>query len=451
VLFPNDFVWGAAAAAYQIEGAYNEDGRGLSVWDAFAHRPGQVYNGDTGDTACDHYHRYKDDVALVREIGLRAYRLSLSWSRILPTGVGLPNQAGLGFYDRLIDDLLANDIQPYVTLFHWGFPLALYYRGGWLNRDSADWFAEYTQTVMQTLGDRVRCWMTLNEPAVFTVLGHLTGGHAPGDRLTSADGFRIAHHVLLAHGKASQVIRAHRPDAQISMAANGRIGIPQTTSEADTAAARAFMFDTTAPQLWHMNWWTDPVMFGQYPAEGLKTVEALLPAGYEQDLPTIHQKLDYFSLNCYSGTPVRAGENGGFEEIKRYTGAPVTAFHWHITPEMLYWGPKFLYERYQLPILISENGLSNTDWVSLDGKVHDPQRIDYMARHLQQFSRSYQDGTQIAGYLHWSIMDNFEWAEGMKHRFGLIHVDYRDQKRTLKDSAHWYKEVIRTNGGCIQE
>lgn len=449
--FPSNFVWGAAAASYQVEGAYAEDGRGLSVWDAFAHRPGQIYNGDTGDVACDHYHHYKEDVALMRQIGLQAYRLSLSWSRILPEGVGMLNEAGLAFYDRLIDELLANNIQPYVTLFHWDFPLALYYRGGWLNRDSADWFAEYTQVVVRALGDRVRFWMTMNEPSVFTVLGHLAGIHAPGDRLSPADGYRIAHHVLMAHGKASQVIRAERPDAQISMAANGRIGIPETESEADINAARAYTFDTTAdPSLWFINWWTDPVMFGTYPAEGLKTVAPMLPAGFEQDLPTIHQPLDYFGLNVYAGNVVKATADGGIGEIPKYTGKPVTLFHWDITPEVLYWGPRFLHERYKIPVLITENGLSNPDWVSLDGKVHDPQRIDHMERHLLQFSRAHQDGVPLAGYLHWSIMDNFEWAEGMKHRFGLIHVDFRNQQRTLKDSALWYQDVIRTNGDVLR-
>ena len=447
--FPEKFVWGAAAASYQVEGGYNADGRGLSVWDMFAHRPGSVHNGDTGDVATDHYHRYKEDVGLMRDIGLQAYRLSLSWSRILPDGVGYLNEPGLEFYDRLIDELLANNIQPYVTLYHWDFPLQLYYRGGWLNRDSSDWFAEYAQIVVRALGDRVRFWMTMNEPSVFTVLGHLSGIHAPGDRLGAAEGFRIAHHVLMAHGKASQVIRALRPDAQISMAGNGTVGIPATRSEADIAAARKHMFDTTEPSLWNLNWWSDPAMFGHYPAEGLKAVESMMPAGFEKDMEIIHQPYDYFGLNCYWGDEVSAGADGKVEFVPKYSGHPITAFHWPVTPDALYWGPKFLYERYKLPVLITENGLSNSDWVSLDGKVHDPQRIDHMARYLGAFSRAYQDGVEVAGYLHWSIMDNFEWEEGMKHRFGLIHVDYRDGKRTLKDSAHWYKEVIRSNGESL--
>jgi beta-glucosidase len=449
MVFPKDFVWGAAAAAYQIEGAYNADGRGLSVWDDFAHRPGKTYNGHTGDVACDHYHRYPEDVTLMYEIGLAAYRLSLSWSRILPQGIGSVNEKGLAFYDRLIDELLANNIEPYVTLFHWDLPLALYQRGGWLNRDSSDWFASYAEAVARVLGDRVRFWMTMNEPSVFTVLGHLFGIHAPGDQRSPAEGFRIAHHVLMAHGKASQALRAAHPGSQISMAGNGRIGIPQTRSQSDIDAARKYTFDTTNPELWQLNWWTDPVMFGSYPAEGLKTVEAILPAGFEKDMPVIHQPYDYFGLNVYWGDYVSADANGGCVPTPKYAGSPITAFHWDITPEVLYWGPIFLYERYKLPIVITENGLSNSDWVSLDGRVHDPQRIDYTQRHLLQLSQAHQDGAAIAGYFHWSIMDNFEWAEGMKHRFGLIHVDYQTQKRTLKESAYWYRDVIRSNGGSL--
>lgn len=449
--FPQEFVWGAAAASYQIEGGYDADGRGLSVWDAFAHRPGQVFNGDTGDAACDHYHRYREDVGLMRQIGLQGYRLSLSWSRILPEGVGFLNEPGLEFYDRLIDELLANNIQPYVTLFHWDFPLKLYYRGGWLNRDVSDWFAEYTEIVVRALGDRVRHWMTVNEPSVFTGLGHLMGIHAPGDRLTPADGLRIAHHVLMAHGKAAQVIRAHRPDARISIASNCTIGIPLIETPTEIEAARQYTFDATSDPIWRHNWWNDPIMFGAYPADALKVFEPMMPAGFEKDLPIIHQPHDFFGLNCYWGDPGSIGAEGKFQPAPRHTGAPLTAFHWDVTPDVLYWGARFLYERYQVPIIVTENGLSLSDWVAVDGKVHDPQRIDFTTRYLRSFERAGQDGARIGGYFHWSIMDNFEWAEGMKHRFGLIHVDYRDFKRTLKDSAYWYQEVIRTNGACLHD
>lgn len=445
--FPENFVWGAAAASYQIEGAYNEEGKGLSVWDMLSHRPNSVYNGDTGDVACNHYHLYKDDVKLMRELGLQAYRLSISWPRVLPQGVGQVNEAGLAFYDALIDELLANNIQPYVTLFHWDFPLALYHRGGWLNRDSADWFAEYTDVMVRALGDRVKNWITINEPAVFTVLGHLQGIHAPGDRLGMPEGLRIAHHVLLANGKATPIIRDS--GGKTGIASNGNIGIPATDSEQDIAAARDYMFDTTNLTLWQQNWWCDPVMFGHYPEEGITRFGHLMPDGYEQDLPIIHQKFDFFGLNTYWGDVIRAGDGGQPEHPDKPIGHPLTMFHWHVTPDALYWGPRFLYERYGLPIIITENGLSNPDWVHRDGKVHDPQRIDYTARYLSAFSRAHDDGVAIGGYFHWSILDNFEWAEGMKHRFGLVYVDYATQQRIPKDSAYWYRDVIQSNGATL--
>ena len=453
MVFPSTFVWGAAAASYQIEGAVEEDGRGLSVWDAFARRPDKVYQGHTGDVACDHYHRYQEDARLMREVGLQAYRLSLSWSRILPEGVGAVNHAGLDFYDRLIDELLKNNIQPWVTLFHWDLPLALYRRGSWLNRESADWFAEYAEVVVRKLGDRVSNWMTLNEPAVFTVLGYLQGIHAPGDILARADGFRIAHHVLMAHGRAAQVIRAHGAEkTRVGIASNGRVGIPRTNSAADIEAARKFMFDmSNGFDLWYQNWWCDPIMFGAYPADGLAAVAPLMPAGFEKDLAVINQPFDFYGLNIYHGTYVSAGEDGNPVAEPWYVGYPLTAFYWQITPECLYWGPRLLHERYNLPVVITENGLANTDWVHVDGKVHDPQRVDYTKRHLLEFSRAYQDGTPIGGYFHWSILDNFEWAEGMKQRFGLIHVDYRTQERILKDSAYWYRDVIQSNGESLYE
>ena len=447
--FPKGFVWGAAAASYQIEGAYADDGRGLSVWDAFSHRAGKVYNGETGDVACDHYHRYKEDVALMREIGLKAYRLSISWSRIMPEGVGTVNQAGLDFYDKLIDELLANDIQPYVTLFHWDLPLALHHRGGWLNRFSFDWFADYTRVVVARLGDRVRNWMTFNEPSVFTMLGYVSGIHAPGDQIAEGEKYRIAHHVLMSHGKSSQMIRAHVPNAKIGIAANGTMGIPATSSQADIDAARNFMFDASEDQsLWLTNWWSDPIMFGAYP-KGVEKIAEYLPPTWEEDLSVIHQPFDFFGLNVYWGDYVSAGEDGKPQMQGKYPGYPVTAFQWHVTPEVLRWGPRFLYERYKLPIYITENGLSNSDWVALDGKVHDPQRIDFTQRYLQQLSMAGDDGVALGGYFHWSIMDNFEWAEGMRQRFGLVHVDFRTQKRTLKDSAYWYRDVIRANGSNL--
>ncbi len=447
--FPEGFVWGAAAASYQIEGAAFEDGKGLSVWDEFSRWEGKVWNGHTGDVICDHYHRYAEDVALMKQIGLQAYRLSLSWPRVLPEGTGQVNPAGLDFYDRLIDELLDAGITPYVTLFHWDYPYELYCRGGWLSPDSPDWFAEYTTVVANKLGDRVKYWMTHNEPAVFVAVGHQEGRHAPGLKLPFNQILRMSHNVLLAHGKAVQALRAQVPDAQIGAAIVAKVAMPVTEQPADIDAARRFMFEIKRPDLWHHNWWSDPMLRGEYPADALALYGAMMPEIKPGDMETIHQPLDFYGMNAYNGAYVRAGADGEPEVVQQPMGFPITVFHWPMTPEVLYWGPRFLWERYGLPIVITENGLSNTDWVALDGRVHDPQRIDFTQRHLLNYQRAAADGVGLHGYFHWSVMDNFEWGEGTKHRFGLIHVDYETGKRTLKDSAYWYGDVIKSNGTSL--
>ena len=453
--FPQDFAWGAATAAYQIEGAAFEDGRGASVWDMFCRKTGAVANGFTGDVACDHYHRYQEDVKIMQEIGLRAYRMSLSWSRLMPAGVGAVNQKGLDFYQRLIDALLAADITPYITLFHWDYPYDLYCRGGWLNPDSPAWFADYTQVVMDQFSDRVTNWITFNEPMCFVGLGHQYGVHAPGDKLGFAQVLRAAHNVLLSHGKAVQTIRASakRP-AQVGFAPLGRICLPATSRAADIDAARQEMFAVFDKTLWHNTWWMDPVYRGQYPEDDVRLFGTEMPAINAGDMATICQPLDFFAFNTYQGTVIRAGQNGQPEVVPFPEGAMQTAFfdrtaYWSVNPENLYWGPKFFYERYHLPIVISENGMANVDWVSLDGQVHDPQRIDFLHRYLREFHNAIQAGVPARGYFLWSIMDNFEWAEAYRQRFGIVYVDYPTQKRILKDSAYWYKNVIASNGETL--
>ncbi|MBV9864376.1 MAG: beta-glucosidase [Abitibacteriaceae bacterium] len=449
--FPKEFVWGAAAASYQIEGAAREDGKGLSVWDMLCRKPGAIWSGHSGDVACDHYHRYPEDIGLMQQIGLYAYRLSLSWPRIMPDGVGTVNDAGLAFYDRLIDALLAANITPYVTLFHWDYPYELYCRGGWLNRDSSDWFAEYTAVVVDKLSDRVRHWMTLNEPQCFIGLGHSTGEHAPGVKLPFAEVLRAGHNSLLAHGKAVQTIRAHsKQPCEIGYAPVGVVKMPASDAPEDIEVARQAMFSVTNKGPWNNTWWMDPVILGQYPEDGLKLFGADVPEVRPGDLETICQPLDFFGTNIYQGERVKANAAGQAESVPLRTGHELTAFRWPVTPDALYWGPRFFWERYKLPIVITENGLSNIDWVSLDGQVHDPQRIDYTARHLLELERAGQDGVDIRGYFHWSLMDNFEWAEGYKERFGLIYVEYPTQQRILKDSAHWYAEVIKSNGAALK-
>jgi len=448
--FPKKFVWGAASAAYQIEGAPKEDGKGPSVWDMFCQKKGAVWNGHSGAVACDHYHRYRDDVGLMKSMGLQAYRFSVSWPRVLPKGVGKVNPKGLAFYDKLVDELLAANITPWVTLFHWDLPDTLHRRGGWLNPDSSDWFADYTRVVVAKLSDRVRHWITLNEPQVFISLGYQDGRHAPGDKLPFKRVLLIGHHALLAHGLAVQTIRQHSTlPPQIGYAPFAALSYPASNRAADVQAARQDLFSVTARHCWNNTWWMDPVFKGCYPEDGLKLFGKDAPRFTDAEMKVISQPVDFFGVNMYTGSKVRAGRNGKPERLQQPVGHDLTAFRWAVTPEVMYWGTKFYWERYRHPIVITENGMSNIDWVALDGRVHDPQRIDFTRRHLLALERAIADGVDVSAYFHWSIMDNFEWAEGYKERFGLIYVDYNSQKRVLKDSAHWYKQIIATNGKCL--
>jgi beta-glucosidase len=449
--FPENFIWGAATASYQIEGAWDLEGKGPSVWDTFTRQPGTVWNRHNGDVACDHYHRFAEDVALMKKIGLQAYRFSFSWSRVLPEGTGTPNEKGLAFYDRLIDELLAAGIQPWATLFHWDYPEALFQRDGWLNPESPKWFADYAALLTERFSDRVTHWMTLNEPQVFIGHGHCHGIHAPGLKLETPQLLRAAHHVLLAHGMAVQAIRAGaKSPPQVGWAPVGVPHFPDDeSSAADIEAARASTMRGTHDNLWNNTWWADPALLGHYPEDGLAHFGAAMPKFTDEEMRTIHQPLDFYGMNIYQGTRIRAGANGEPVEIPVGVGYPHTHFLWDVTPEALYWGPRFLYERYKTPVIITENGLSNLDWVAEDGKVHDPQRIDFMSRYLKEYRRAIADGVDCRGYFAWSFMDNFEWAEGYKHRFGLIHVDFETLARTPKDSATWYGELIRTNGRSL--
>lgn len=451
--FSEKFVWGAATSSYQIEGAPDEDGKGLQIWDVYCKEPGRIFGEHTGDVACDHYHLYQDDVAVMKAIGLKAYRFSISWARIMPDGFGRIEQKGIDFYSRLIDCLLENGIEPYVTLFHWDLPYEIYKRGGWMNPDSVDWFAEYAATVVDAFSDRVTHFMTFNEPQCFIGLGNLTGEHAPGLKCPLKDTFLMAHHVMMAHGKAVLAMRAaaKRPIA-IGYAPTGTMCYPKTNSEADVEAARRALFESkTALErwAWNVSWWSDPVMLGKYPEDGLRLYERWLPDIRPEDLQLMHQPLDFYGQNIYNGICVESDGAGGWQYVKRHPGFPKTGIQWPVTPECLYWGPKFLYERYGRPIYITENGISCHDVVSVDGKVHDPNRIDFLGKYLYQLQKCAEDGTDIRGYFQWSLMDNFEWAKGYSERFGLVYVDYETQKRILKDSAKWYRQTIETNGSRL--
>jgi beta-glucosidase len=445
--FPSSFVWGAAAAAFQIEGGSDDDGRGLSVWDMFCRKEGAVFSGHDGKVACDHYHRWQDDIQLMQDLDLQAYRLSISWPRVIPNGTGTVNEKGLAFYDRLIDGLLEAGITPYVTLFHWDFPYELYCRGGWLNPAAPEWFARYTEVIADRLGDRVKHWMTLNEPQVFLALGHREGVHAPGLKMAWMDVLRATHHSLMAHGRAVQVLRQRcKLTPSIGWAPVGEVHYPVTHEPEDVAAARARTFSAGEKALWSNTLFSDPIFLGHYPEDALRAWGKDFPAFTESDMKLINQKIDFYGLNIYRGKPVRCGSDGKAVAVDFEQGAPINAFHWNLTPSALYWGPRFIHERYDVPIFITENGFSSLDWIATDGKVHDPARIDFTRRYLQELGRAMDDGVDVRGYFHWSLMDNFEWNEGYRQRFGLVHVNYQTQKRTPKDSALWYASVIRSNG-----
>lgn len=447
--FSKNFVWGTATAAYQIEGSMAADGKGRSVWDDYSHGLGKsvIWEQDTGDIACDHYRRYREDVALMREMELKAYRFSISWPRVIPQGVGAVNAVGLAFYDKLVDELLAAGIDPWVTLFHWDYPSALFARGGWLNPESSDWFAEYASVVVEKLSDRVTNWMTLNEPQCFIMLGHLAGSQAPGLKLDVKQTLQAGHHALIAHGNAVQAIRAGaKMTPKIGWAPAGVIKVPATESDRDIEAARTETFAMRDGNMWNNTWWADPVVFGHYPEDGLTAYGQDAPFFTDAEMKTISQPLDFFGSNIYNGQIFRATDTARPEKVDTVPGHPLTTYEWKMMPEVLYWGPRFFHERYQLPIVITENGCSTTDWVCLDGKVHDPGRIDFIHRYLLQLKRAATEGIPIEGYHLWTLMDNFEWHQGHKIRMGMIHVDFGTQQRTLKDSALWYRDVIRSNG-----
>lgn len=457
--FPEHFVWGAATASYQIEGAWKEDGKGLSIWDQMSHWQGKLVHNDTGDVACDHYHRWAEDLDLMAEIGIRAYRFSFSWPRILPNGIGKTNEKGLAFYDRLIDGLLKRGITPWATLFHWDYPLELHWKGGWLSPESPQWFADYTAILANRFGDRIRHWITLNEPQIFVDFGYKAGCHAPGLKLPISDIVRIAHHVLLAHGHAVSVLRARcsQPPTVGWASAVGVTGVDPAYAEDSEVARYAYkkMFSLPEPEHFTLGSlvWNDAAIFGTYPDAYLAAYEAYLPKTWQKDLTIASPPLDFCGLNIYSSwSRAMRDENGDLicrGEANYGPGYPRTHFFWPVTPEALYWGPRFFHERYDLPIVITENGMSSHDWVSLDGKVHDPQRIDFLNRYLLELARAIAHGVDVRGYFHWSLLDNFEWAEGYRHRFGLIHVDFMTLQRTLKDSAYGYRDLIASNGACL--
>lgn len=451
--FRDDFVWGTATSSYQIEGAAYDDGKGLNIWDVFSKEDGKILNGQSGDIACDHYHKYKEDVQLMKKLGIKAYRFSINWARVLPNGTDEVNEKGIEFYNKLIDELLANNIEPYITLYHWELPYELYKRGGWLNEEIVKWFGEYAALVSERFSDRVKYYFTLNEPQCIVGLGHVNGVHAPGLKMGMKDTLQISHNLLKAHGQAVIELRKHaKGDIKIGYAPTGGMCYPESDSMEDIEAARKTLF--SIPECgegwtWNTAWFSDPVFLGHYPEEGLEKFKGYLPMITKEDMELISQPLDFMGQNIYNGGMVRMGENKEPEFVKRPDGYARTANNWPITPKCLFWGAKFLYERYKLPLYITENGMSCHDVVSLDGKVHDPNRIDFLNRYLIELRKASEDGVHIQGYFEWSLMDNFEWNFGYSERFGLVYVDYETQGRIIKDSGYWYKNVIESNGEAL--
>lgn len=446
--FPTSFTWGVASAAYQIEGGVNADGRGPSVWDDFCDQPGKIFDGHTGEIACDSYHRVDDDVEQISQLGANGYRFSISWSRLFPDGTGKPNEAGFAYYDKLINALLSKGIEPWITLYHWDLPSALYKQGGWLNPDSPEWFAGYTKAVVERYSDRVTHWFTLNEPQIFIGLGLNEGTHAPGDTLSRKEVLLATHHALIAHGRSVQVIREFaKQNPVVGFAPVGCLHTPATDSPEDIEAARnaTFGIDDNG-WTYNYSWYCDPVVLGHYPEIGLAFFGDDAPNWTDADLETMCQPLDLFGVNIYSAGVIRAGSEGEPELVDPQRGYPTTMFRWTINPSSMFWGPKFLQDRYKLPVVITENGLASMDWIHTDGKVHDNARIDYLSRYLSELRRACENEVDIRGYFQWSIMDNFEWAEGYALRFGLIYIDYRTLRRVPKESYFWYSKVIESNG-----
>jgi beta-glucosidase len=434
-LFPADFVWGAATASYQIEGAANEDGRGESVWDRFCATPGKVRNGDNGAVACDFYHRYSDDIALMRELGLDAFRFSIAWPRILPQGRGRVNAAGLDFYDRLVDELLGNGIVPYVTLFHWDTPQVLEDAGGWPARDTVDAFAEYVEAVSKRLGDRVGHWITHNEPWVVSWVGHGWGHHAPG-RESESDALATAHHLLLSHGQAVEILRRNSPNAEVGITLN--LDNPYAMSESPEDLAAARWVDGL-----HNRWFLDPLFLGTYPDDMLEAWADLMPEVREGDLELISTPIDFLGVNNYTSPLVAADENGGRSQIVRRADVDRTDMGWEVVTEGLHDLLLRLHRDYQPPaIYVTENGAAYSDVRGHDGSVNDPERQAYLEAYLAGASRAVAQGVPLRGYFAWSLLDNFEWAWGYWKRFGLVYVDYATLERIPKGSFYWYRDFI---------
>ena len=441
VRFPDGFLWGAATAAYQIEGAVDEDGRGPSIWDTFAHTPGAVLRGDTGDVACDHYHRWESDLDLLQDLGVGSYRFSVAWPRVIPTGTGPVNPAGLDFYDRLVDGLAERGIAPMVTLYHWDLPQALQDIGGWANRDTTDHFADYAHVVHQRLGDRVAHWLTLNEPYCSAFVGHLEGRHAPGIR-DEATAVAALHHLLLAHGKAVRALRTDGVTGQVGITCNLTSAHPATSAQDDIDATRRL-------DLYENRMFLDPLFRGAYPDDAATYYKGITDFAFvrDNDLATISEPIDYFGINYYERHLVRADPTDLARGWQRVPDPHPTATGIGIHAE----GLREILERVSreytpLPLIVTETGLALHDYTDPAGQIADDERVAFFDGHIRAAHQAMTNGAPLIGFFPWSLMDNFEWAWGYAYRFGMYYVEYGTQDRRPKHSARWYAKVTRANG-----
>lgn len=441
IRFPEGFLWGTASASYQIEGAWNEDGKGESIWDRFCHTPGKIKNHDTGDVACDFYHRYPEDIALMAEMGLNAARISLSWPRIIPEGYGKVNQKGIDFYNRVIDELLHHGLRPFVTLYHWDLPQTLEDAGGWPKRELAEYYRDYAELVAQSFGDRVKHWIVFNEPWVFTVLGYLLGIHAPG-RSEPTQALRATHVVNLAQGMAVRALREHgRPEA-VGTAFSMQPCYPKSDTPEDRAATERFSR--------FLNFWfLEPVMNGRYPEVFLNGSNEDLLEIRPGDMEIARAPLDFIGINLYTRAFVAHDPNEprlGARQVPADEGTELTDFKWEVYPPALSRMILDVTREFgRLPIYVTENGCSYGEEPGADGKVHDQRRISFLRRYITEMGRAIEQGADVRGYFHWTFTDNFEWAEGFSQRFGLVYCDFNTQKRIVKDSGNWYAALARSN------
>jgi beta-glucosidase len=440
--FPKGFVWGSATAAYQVEGAYKEDGKGVSIWDTFSHTPQKVHGGDTGDISADFYHRYRDDISLMQAIGLNACRFSVSWTRIFPNGTGSPNQAGLDFYKRVVDTLHEHSIEPYCTLYHWDLPQALQDKGGWENRETLKAFADFGGYFAKHMGASIKHYMTMNEMSAFVWQGYGRGAHAPGLRVGRKRFVQIAHNVLLAHGLGLSALRAETPSGtKIGIADNTFAATPAIESSEHIAAAAAAMREENARYL-------TVILEGRYTDRYLKSLEGDVPQFSAEELKIISAPMDFVGVNVYTPAYVRAAPTpSGYEKVPSPSSFPHMYSDWlRIGPEALYWTPKLIAQVWGVKtIFITENGAAAKDVVAPDGHIYDTDRTMYLRNYLTQLQRAVSEGVPVKGYFLWSLLDNFEWSDGYDKRFGIVYVDFKTEKRTLKLSGEFYRETIRRN------